>query len=84
MRYPGKVTHGEKLADVPDGAIVELDAIAHLIWRQQLLRWSFYRYSSGETPRLSKRSARVPTPASIMHMLRNGFRPDVHESTQMK
>jgi hypothetical protein len=81
-RGGGKVTYEEALQAVPDGTMIELDAVAHLIWGRQLLRWSFHGYSQGETMPLSQQSVHVLTPASIVRMFRNGFRPDVHESAQ--
>jgi len=78
-RGGGKVTFEEELSALPDGAMIELDGAAHLIWRRQLLKWSFNGYSPGETPRPSQRTVRVLTPASIVRTFRNGFRPDVHE-----
>jgi hypothetical protein len=76
----GKVTYEEELKNIPDGVMIELDTVAYLIWRQQLLKWSFHGYIQGEAPRFPTQSVRVLTPASIVQMFRHGFRPDVHES----
>jgi len=79
-RGGGKITYEEELAGVPDGAMIELDAAAYLIWGRQLLKWSFHGYSQGEPMRLSQQRVHVLTPASIVRMFRTGFRPDVHDS----
>jgi len=78
-----KVTYEEALNALPDGAMIELDAVAYVVWRQQLLRWSFDGYEQGEMPRPSIQNVRVLTPASIVRMFREGFQPDVHESAHV-
>ena len=78
-----KITYEEELRALEDGIMVEIDADAYLIWRQQLLKWSFDGYTSGDAPRLSARRVRVLTPASIARTFRSGFRPDVHESVRI-
>jgi hypothetical protein len=83
-RGGGKVTYEEKLQDVPDGAMIELDTSAYLLWEQRLLKWSFSGYSHNESSRLSQQRVRVLTPASIVRLFRHGFRPDVHESGQVQ
>lgn len=76
-----KVMYEETLEMLPDGVMTELDdANAYLVWRGQLLRWSFDGYARGEAPRLAAPNARVLTPASIVRMFRHGFQPDVHAS----
>jgi hypothetical protein len=76
----GKVTYEEELKNIPDGAMIELDAAAYLIWGRQLLKWSFHGYTREEAPRPPAQRVRVLTPASVVQMFRRGFRPDVHES----
>jgi hypothetical protein len=78
-----KVTYEEKLNTLPDGTMIELDAVAYVVWRQQLLRWSFNGYEQSELPWLSIQTVRVLTPASIVRMFRKGFQPDVHESVHV-
>jgi hypothetical protein len=79
-RGGGKVTYEEELHALPDGAMIELDAIAYVVWRQQLLQWSFEGYSRSEVPWSPKRTAHVLTPTSIVRMFCHGFRPGIHES----
>jgi hypothetical protein len=77
-----KITYEEELRALEDGIMVEIDADAYLIWRQQLLKWSFDGYTSGDAPWLSTRRVRVLTPGSIARTFRSGFRPDVHGSVR--
>jgi hypothetical protein len=78
-----KVTYEEKLNTLPDGAMIELDAVAYVVWQQQLLKWSFKGYEQSEMPWPSIRRVRVLTPVSIVRMLRKGFLPGVHESAHV-
>lgn len=78
-----KVMYEENLNTLSDGVIIALDAVAYVVWKQQLLRWSFNGYEHSETPKLSIQNVRVLTPASVVRMFREGFRPDVHESAQV-
>ena len=75
-----KVMYEENLNTLPDGVMIELNAVAYVVWKQQLLRWSFNGYEHSKTPKLSLQNVRVLTPASVVRMFREGFRPDVHES----
>ena len=81
-RGGGKVTYEEEFHTLPDGVMIALDAVAYLVWRKQLLKWSFTGYARQETPWRSTQRVHVLTPASIVRMFHNGFRPDVHESVQ--
>ena len=78
-----KVTYEEALNALPDGAMIELDVVTHVVWRQQLLKWSFSGYEQSETPWRSIQNVHVLTPASIVRMFCEGFQPDIHESAQM-
>jgi hypothetical protein len=82
-RGGGKVTYEETLPTLPDGVMVEIDGVAYLVWRQQLLQWSFAGYAQSETSWRPEQIVRVLTPASIVRMFRDGFRPEVHKSVQI-
>jgi len=79
-----KFTYEEELRALPDGTMIEVDANAYLIWRRQLLKWSFDGYTPSEANRLPTRHVRVLTPASVVRMFRHGFRPDVHTSAYLQ
>jgi len=75
-----KVTCKDELRNIPDGAMVEVNTIAYVLWNRQLLQWSFEGYTRSETSPSPSRRVRILTPASIVQMFRGGFRPDVHAS----
>jgi hypothetical protein len=60
--------------------MVEVDGAAYLIWEKRLLRWSFAGYTG--VKELPRRRVQVLTPASIVRVLKGGFRPQVHESVR--
>lgn len=78
-----KVTYEEALTALPDGTMIELDAVAYVVWKRQLFKWSFHGYEQSETLWRSQQNVRVLTPASIVRVFRKGFQPDVHESAQV-
>jgi hypothetical protein len=72
-----KVTYAARPADLPDGAMVDLDGPA-LWWRGRLLRWTFEGYGPAvDTP---GGAVRVLTPAASVAVLAAGYRPVVHPS----
>ena len=75
-----KVTYEDEFHHVPDGAMIELNTVAYVLWNRQLLQWSFDGYTRSEIPRRSSQRVCVLTPPSIVRMFRGGFRPDVHAS----
>jgi hypothetical protein len=82
LRGGKKVTYEAELGTLPDGTLIEVGSAAYLIWAKRLLQWSFAGYAEiNESPPL-QRNARVLTPASIVRMFRDGFRPEAHESVQ--
>ena len=69
------------LDDIPDGAMVEIDAIAFAVRGAQLLRWTFAGYTENR-PRDPSMRGRLLTPASIAAILRRGYKPRWHVSAQ--
>jgi hypothetical protein len=80
----GKVTYEEEWQALPDGAMIELNATAYMVWRQRLLTWSFDGYLRDEIPYPVQRTVHVLTPASVIRTFRNGFLPNVHASAQIQ
>ncbi len=68
-----------KLADISDGAVVDIDGQAFAVKGQHLLRWSFGGYT-GKIPRRASMQGRLLTPPSILRILANGYNPRWHES----
>jgi hypothetical protein len=74
-----KRTYRERLAALPDGAYVDLDGMAWLLWEGALLRWSAGGYvESRARPRAGV--VMVLTPPSTVAVIRAGYRPQVHGS----
>lgn len=73
-----KRTHARAFADLPDGAFVALNGVAHAVRGAQLLRWS----DTGYTEKIARPrgSATVLTPPSIVDVLIAGYRPQWHPS----
>lgn len=68
------------VAQLPDGTFVDVEGHgACLFWGGSLLPWHWHGY---ESPILFSKSARhrVLTPASMVRVLANGYRPVVHHS----
>jgi hypothetical protein len=64
---------------LPDGAFVEMDGGAWLVWKRALLKWSPDGYSAKVTLRPG-RAVTVLTPRPIIDCFRRGYRPEVHPS----
>jgi hypothetical protein len=79
-RDGNKVTYPEELANLPDGAIIERDAKAFLIYAGRLWQWSFVGYSPAGPVDTS--NVAVLTPHCIVEAFRSGFVPSVHGSVQ--
>ncbi len=75
----GKRAHRDRLGDLPDGAMVDLDDHAWLVHEGRLRRWSSRGYDA--TASLDPdRPAWVLTPRTTVHVLRAGYRPALAES----
>ncbi len=76
----GKVTFELPFAELPDGAFCALGADAVLVWDGRPWRWSFEGYAPcPQRPGADERVA-VLTPRSVVPMLAQGLRPQVHPS----
>jgi hypothetical protein len=76
-----KRTYRERLDELPDGAMVELEGGAYLVRRGELVYWTFAGYRDplpldGATP------LDVLTPRGIVAAIRAGYAPGVHESVE--
>ena len=71
-----KRTYRDDLGAQPDGAFVEIDGSAWLVWDGALLAWT----PAGYIDRRDAAGAAVPvvTPRSIVAVLRAGYRPMIH------
>lgn len=71
------------LAELPDGAMIEHEGLAVLLWRGRQWCWSFSGYSHLAQP-IPAGTVTVLTPAPIVALLRNGLAAElqVHASAE--
>lgn len=75
----GKRAHRDRLGNLPDGAMVDLDGDAWLVGAGRLQRWTSHGYDT-TTAIEPDRPAWVLTPPTTVHVLRAGYRPVLHPS----
>lgn len=80
VRGGGKVTFAAPFGEVPDGAFIELDKDACLVWSGRLWRWAASGYMPATRVPAAGESVAVLTPLSIVKAIRAGFVPQVHAS----
>ena len=71
-------TYTAALADLPDGAMADLDGMPHLVLGGRLLRWTPGGYTTD--PVTATDPITVITPRSTVAVLAAGYRPVLHES----
>ena len=64
----------QKIAQLPDGAMIAMDRRAYAVRGGELLPWSFEGYGA-PSKRPASGSVATLTPPSILHVLRAGYRP---------
>jgi hypothetical protein len=74
-----KRIHPERLAALPDGAMVDLDGRAWLVRGDELLAWGPGGYTERRA-RDGSATVGLLTPPSTVAVIRTGFEPDVHPS----
>jgi hypothetical protein len=74
-----KATYQADSKSLPDGCFVQIGDTSYLIWREGLLRWSPEAYVEKHS-RSSLRDLTVLTPEPIVRCLRQGYRPEIHQS----
>lgn len=79
-RGGGKITFRTEFEHVPEGAFVEIDEAAFLIWRGGLHRWSPHGYIRATHAPSPSDGVTVLTPPSIVRLYQHGFKPQVHAS----
>jgi hypothetical protein len=80
-RRKGKVTYQASLDSLPDGCFVEIEGSSFLVWSDALLLWSPEGYRS-KRDRPAGGTITVLTPEPIVRCIRQGYRPEIHESCQ--
>ena len=79
IRGGGKRTFDASLAELPLGAMFELEGLAYLLEARGCLQWSFGGYAAPKTID-GDITVKVLTPPSILRAFANGFAPGVHHS----
>jgi hypothetical protein len=74
-----KVTYEAPLDSLPDGCFVRIDGTAYLVWNDGVLLWTPAGYIRREA-RIGNRTVTVLTPEPIVGCLRQGYKPQIHDS----
>ena len=82
-RGGNKITYEDKLALLPNGCFVSIEGSAYLVWSDALLVWTPERYGRREARSAGPTVVTVLTPEPTVRCLRNGYRPQLHESAHM-
>lgn len=76
-----KVTCDAELGSLPDGCFVRLEGRAFLVYDDALLLWTPEGYTQRDAMQKNL-VATVLTPKPLVECLRQGYRPEVHESAR--
>src|SRR5215472_1279623 len=74
-----KITYRAPLDTLPNGAFINFDGGAWLVWDDSILLWTPERYS-GCRPRPRGLTAAVLTPRPVIGCFRRGYTPAIHDS----
>jgi hypothetical protein len=78
-----KVTQEAALSSLPDGCFVQIQGGAYLVWRDALLLWTPEGYARRDA-RPKDSIVTVLTPAPIVECFQQGYRPEIHETAQLR
>jgi hypothetical protein len=78
-RQKRKVTYEAALSSLPDGCFVRIDESPYLIWNNALLLWTPEGYTRRHA-RAKDQIATVLTPEPVAACLRQGYKPEIHDS----
>ena len=78
-----KAVWSANVDELPDGAFVDLDGVAYLVYGDALLSWSFEGYGAPRPKPLAGRVA-VLTPRSSVATLGAGYRPEIAPSAAVR
>ncbi|WNL43447.1 hypothetical protein RN347_05965 [Halomonas sp. PAMB 3264] len=78
-----KITHEAALETLPFGTLIDLDGTPHLVADHGLLAWRFEGYTAPTASPSRDTRVVVLTPASIVRLFCQGFRPEVHASAHL-
>jgi hypothetical protein len=75
-----KVTWEAPLHTLPDGCFVQTDSSSYLVWGEALLQWSPGGYIKKHR-RPQGLTVTVLTPEPVVHCIRHGYLPAIHDSS---
>jgi hypothetical protein len=76
-----KITSSASLNSLPDGCFISVDDSSYPVWGDALLLWSPEAYLKKER-RPKALTLTVLTPEPIIQRIRQGYKPDVHQSAR--
>jgi hypothetical protein len=76
-----KLTYQTSLRSLPAGCFVQIESSSYLVWGDTLLLWSPQGYLKKQH-RPSEGIVTVLTPEPMVRCLRQGYRPEIHESAR--
>ena len=79
-RTGGKVTYQAPLHSLPDGSFIRMDDSSYLVWDETLLLWSPEGYVK-KCKRTNSVTVTVLTPEPLVRCIREGYRPEIHQSS---
>jgi hypothetical protein len=78
-RRKGKITYQASLNSLPDGCFVQIEGSSYLVWGDTLLLWSPEGYQK-RRHRPNDRTVTILTPEPVVRCIRQGYRPEIHNS----
>jgi hypothetical protein len=75
-----KVTYQAEPRSLPNGSFIAIEQSAYLIWNNALMLWTPERYTTRRP--VPEGLVTVLTPEPIVRCLREGYKPEVHESAR--
>ena len=79
-RRKGKITYQASLNSLPDGCFVQIEGSSYLVWGDTLLLWSPAGYLKGRH-RPTDLTVTILTPEPVVRCIRQGYKPEIHESS---